>query len=215
MRGPMLDLIGYDRQYDAVATYLLGDVLVVEDLERALALWRETRTSKTIVTLEGEVIDPHGVVTGGSRESALAGVLEQKREIRELEAVMERLDADVEAALARHVAQEAGRRGSRSRCATRGRVALRADEMALLGQQKDLERLVEERRRLEARRAALAVQTVDLDAGPRGERGAARGGDDGARPTTERRWRMPSGARASCGCRPWRSPTRSIAGSPS
>ena len=55
-----------------VATYLLGDVLVVDDLERALSLWRETRTSKTIVTLEGEVIDPHGVVTGGSRESALA-----------------------------------------------------------------------------------------------------------------------------------------------
>ena len=38
----MLELIGYDRQYDEVAAYLLGDVLVVEDLERALALWRET-----------------------------------------------------------------------------------------------------------------------------------------------------------------------------
>jgi chromosome segregation protein len=46
VRGKMLDLISYDRKYDAVATYLLGDVLVVEDLERALALWRETRTTK-------------------------------------------------------------------------------------------------------------------------------------------------------------------------
>ena len=73
VRGPMLELIGYDRQYDEVAAYLLGDVLVVEDLERALALWRETRPTKTIVTLEGEVIDPHGVVTGGSRESARRG----------------------------------------------------------------------------------------------------------------------------------------------
>ena len=106
VRGPMLELIGYDRQYDDVAAYLLGDVLVVENLDRALALWRETRTEKTIVTLDGEVIDPQGVVTGGSRESALAGVLEQKREIRELEAVMERLDADVEAAMARHVARK-------------------------------------------------------------------------------------------------------------
>ena len=87
VRGPMLELIGYDRQYDEVASYLLGDVLVVEDLERALTLWRETHTTKTIVTLEGEVIDPKGVVTGGSRESALTGVLEQKREIRELEQV--------------------------------------------------------------------------------------------------------------------------------
>ena len=161
VRGPMLDLISYDRKYDAVATYLLGDVLVVEDLERALALWRETRTTKTIVTLEGEVIDPHGVVTGGSRESALAGVLEQKREIRELEAVMQRLDADVEAALGRHVAKKQAT-ADLGRARDEGALALRADEMALLGQEKDLERLVDERRRLEARRAALAVQTVDL-----------------------------------------------------
>jgi chromosome segregation protein len=161
VRGRMLDLIGYDQKYDAVATYLLGDVLVVEDLEKALALWRETRTDKTIVTLEGEVIDPHGVVTGGSRESALAGVLEQKREIRELEAVMERLDADVEAALARHVERKqlaADLTRSRDEAAA----ALRSDEMAQLGQRKDLERLVDERRRLESRRSALAGQATDL-----------------------------------------------------
>ena len=107
------------------------------------------------------MIDPHGVVTGGSRESALAGVLEQKREIRELEAVMQRLDADVEAALGRHVAKKQAT-ADLGRLRDEGAVALRADEMALLGQEKDLERLVEERRRLEARRAALAAQTVDL-----------------------------------------------------
>ena len=161
VRGPMLDLIGFDRQYGEVATYLLGDVLVVEDLERALALWRETKTNKTIVTLEGEVIDPHGVVTGGSRESALAGVLEQKREIRELEAVMERLDADVESSLARHVEKKQAA-ADLSRARDELGMTLRQDEMALLGQQKDLERLVDEARRLEARRTALASQTNDL-----------------------------------------------------
>jgi len=161
VRGPMLNLINYDRKYDAVATYLLGDVLVVEDLERALALWRETRTTKTIVTLDGEVIDPHGVVTGGSRESALAGVLEQKREIRELEAVMQRLDADVQAALARHVEKKQAA-ADLGRARDEGALALRSDEMELLGQEKDLQRLLEERRRLEGRRAALSVQTVDL-----------------------------------------------------
>jgi chromosome segregation protein len=161
VRGRMLDLIGYDRKYDAVATYLLGDVLVVEDLEKALTLWRETRTDKTIVTLEGEVIDPHGVVTGGSRESALAGVLEQKREIRELEAVMERLNADVEAALAKHVERKQSA-ADLTRSRDEAAAALRTDEMALLGQRKDLERLVDERRRLESRRAALAAQALDL-----------------------------------------------------
>ncbi|MFL5304625.1 MAG: chromosome segregation protein SMC [Polyangia bacterium] len=161
VRGRMLDLIGYDRKYDAVATYLLGDVLVVEDLEKALSLWRETRTDKTIVTLEGEVIDPHGVVTGGSRESAMAGVLEQKREIRELEAVMERLNADVESALAKHVERKQTA-ADLTRSRDEAAAALRTDEMSLLGQRKDLERLVDERRRLESRRAALAAQALDL-----------------------------------------------------
>ena len=96
VRGPMLELIGYDRSYHRVAVYLLGDVVVCEDLKTALRLWRQGQTDKTIVTLEGEVIDPHGVVTGGSRESAVAGILSQRREIRELEEVVARIESDLE-----------------------------------------------------------------------------------------------------------------------
>jgi len=161
VRGPMLDLIGYDRQYDAVADYLLGDVLVVEDLNKAIALWRETRTDKTIVTLEGEVVDPHGVVSGGSRESSV-GVLEQKREIRELEEVVARLDTDYQAALARHVA-------TKQQIVEVGRAledlgaAMRADEMSIVTQKKDLDRASDELRRLTARRSQLGAQSADLD----------------------------------------------------
>jgi chromosome segregation protein len=161
VRGPMLELIGYDRQYDEVATYLLGDVLVVEDLERALTLWRETHTTRTIVTLEGEVIDPKGVVTGGSRESALTGVLEQKREIRELEQVMARLDADLEAALARQIERKQSA-ADLSRALDEASAALRADEMALFGLQKDLDRAVQEGSAVEARRDQLAGQRAEI-----------------------------------------------------
>ena len=161
VRGPMLELIGYDRQYDEVAAYLLGDVLVVEDLERALALWRETHTTKTIVTLEGEVIDPQGVVTGGSRESALTGVLEQKREIRELEQVMERLNADLEAALARQIERKQSA-ADLSRALDEAAAALRTDEMALFGLKKDLDRAVQEGSACETRREQLARQSADL-----------------------------------------------------
>ena len=161
VRGPMLDLIGYDPQYNEIAAYLLGDVVVVEDLERALTLWRETRTEKTIVTLEGEVIDPHGVVTGGSRESALAGVLEQKREIRELEAVMERLDADVQSALSRQIERKQAA-ADLGRALDEAAAALRSDEMALFGRRKDLDRVGEELARLGGRRGELAAQTTEL-----------------------------------------------------
>jgi chromosome segregation protein len=174
VRGPMLELIGYDRQYDEVAAYLLGDVLVVEDLERALTLWRETQTSKTIVTLEGEVIDPKGVVTGGSRESALTGVLEQKREIRELEQVMERLDADLAAALARQIERKQAA-ADLSRAIDEAAAALRADEMTLFGMRKDLDRAVQEGSTCEARREQLAGQRAEL----------ARATDDNERRLTE------------------------------
>jgi chromosome segregation protein len=161
VRGPILELIGYDRQYDKVAAYLLGDVLVVENLQRAIELWRQTKTNKTIVTLEGEVVDPHGVVTGGSRESATAGVLEQKREIRELEEIVGRLDSDYQAALARHI-------DCKQQLADVGRAIeeltaqQRSDEVGIVSQQKDLDRATEETRRLTARRNQLAAQTEDL-----------------------------------------------------
>jgi chromosome segregation protein len=161
VRGPMLELIGYDRQYDEVAAYLLGDVLVVEDLERALALWRETHTTKTIVTLEGEVIDPQGVVTGGSRESALTGVLEQKREIRELEQVMERLDADLQSALSRQIERKQAA-ADLSRALEETAAALRTDEMSLFGLKKDLDRVVQEGSACERRREQLATQRAEI-----------------------------------------------------
>ncbi len=161
VRGPLLDLIGYDRQYDRIAAYLLGDVVVVENLRRALELWRETQTTKTIVTLDGEVIDPQGVVTGGARESASAGVLEQKREIRELEEVVAKLEADTEEALARHVSRKQ-ELAQVTEELERLSAELRADEMELFGQQKDLDRATEELRRFEARRAQLEGQAGDL-----------------------------------------------------
>jgi chromosome segregation protein len=161
VRGPILDLIGYDRQYDAVVTYLLGDVLVVEDLQKAITLWRETRTDKTIVTLEGEVVDPHGVVSGGSRESSV-GVLEQKREIRELEEVVARLEIDYQEALARHVATKQ-QIVEVTRSLEELGVAMRADEMSIVTQKKDLDRASDELRRLSARRGQLGAQLADLE----------------------------------------------------
>ncbi len=160
VRGPLLDLIGYDRQYDRVANYLLGDVLVVENLTRALELWGQTQTTKTIVTLDGEVIDPHGVVTGGSRESSV-GVLEQKREIRELEQIVAKLEIDYRDALGRHVATKQDL-ADVTRTIEELSTVLRADEVAMISQQKDLDRASDEVRRLEDRRRHLERDATDL-----------------------------------------------------
>ena len=155
VRGPMLELIGFDRHYDRIASYLLGDVIVVEDLRKALELWRHTKTQKTLVTLDGEVIDPHGVVTGGSRESAVAGVLSQKREMRELEEVVARLDLDYQATLDRHVGNKQALAETVS-ALDETVAAMRRDELELGANRKDADRLARERVQVEARRVQLA-----------------------------------------------------------
>ncbi len=164
VRGPILELIGYDRRYDKVATHLLGDVLVVENLHRALDLWRETKTDKTIVTLDGEVIDPQGVVTGGSRESAVAGILSQKREVRELEEVVAQLEKDYQAALGKHIAVKQALAEATAAQDSLNTIA-REEEVAEVSQRKDLERVSRERQQIEVRRLQLAHAERELREG--------------------------------------------------
>jgi chromosome segregation protein len=160
---PLLELIGYDREYHKVAAYLLGDVLVCDDLKQALALWRETHTDKTIVTLDGEVIDPHGVVTGGSREHAVAGILSQKREIRELEEVVARVEADLEAARGRQISLKQSLAIATAQLEAID-AEVREDDVARVGEQKDLDRARREAEQLGHRRNQLAGERNEIEA---------------------------------------------------
>ncbi|MCG5055726.1 MAG: chromosome segregation protein SMC [Myxococcales bacterium] len=161
IKGPLLELVGYDRQYDNVASYLLGDVLVVDSLDRALSLWRDQKTDHTLVTLEGEVIDPQGVVTGGAREAATSGILSQKREIRELEELVANIDRDFEAAMERHVALKQ----QLAEVVDRLQAVLAEDrelQMEKLAVGKDLDRIRRERDQFGARRRSLNASVEDL-----------------------------------------------------
>ncbi len=83
--APLLRLVRVKEGYRDVADYLLGDVSVVRDLESGLGLWRTNGFSHSLVTLDGEVIDPMGVVTGGSVESLQGGPISRRRRIKELQ----------------------------------------------------------------------------------------------------------------------------------
>jgi len=56
------NLVDFDAAYDEVFSYVLGDTLVVEDMETARDLMGEFR----LVTLEGELVEKSGAMTGGS-----------------------------------------------------------------------------------------------------------------------------------------------------
>ena len=155
VRGPMLELIGYDRSYHGWRSTCWATSSCARTSRPPCALWRQGQTDKTIVTLEGEVIDPHGVVTGGSRESAVAGILSQRREIRELEEVVARIESDLDASRGRQVTLKQALADAASLLAEIGAV-LRQDEVALVGVEKDVERARRDQMELQGRRGQLA-----------------------------------------------------------
>lgn len=94
--APLLEAVSVKEGYREVAEYLLGDVMVVRDLKAGLALWNRNGFVNTLVTLEGEVIDPMGVVTGGSSGSLEGSFLFQKRRMKELEALSSESEAELQ-----------------------------------------------------------------------------------------------------------------------
>jgi chromosome segregation protein len=93
--APIMDVISVKEGYRDVAEYLLSDVVVVRDLQAGLSLWNRNGYYSTLVTREGEVIDPMGVVTGGSGASLEANFLSQRRRIRDLRTILDELETQL------------------------------------------------------------------------------------------------------------------------
>ncbi len=78
-------LIDYDSKFQNAFEHLLGNVLIVETLDHAIALRRNHRVSCRLVTLDGEVVNAGGAMTGGRQQGAdNGGLVSRKNEIRKL-----------------------------------------------------------------------------------------------------------------------------------
>jgi len=76
-------LISFDPRYKNVFSNLLGRVAVMENLDAAIAAARKYRYGFRIVTLDGQVLNPGGSMTGGSA-SRSAGILSRANELERL-----------------------------------------------------------------------------------------------------------------------------------
>ena len=77
-------LVSYHPKFDRVIKGLLGGTVIVEDMDTAVSLARLTRYAFKIVTLEGDVINPQGSITGGSKKNDIANIFSHERELNEL-----------------------------------------------------------------------------------------------------------------------------------
>ncbi|HEY6997964.1 MAG TPA: chromosome segregation protein SMC [Candidatus Binatia bacterium] len=93
--APLMNVVSVKEGYRDVAEYLLSDVVVVRDLQSGLSLWNRNGYYSTLVTPDGEVIDPLGIVTGGSDVPLETGFLAQRRRIRDLKLIIAELEVQL------------------------------------------------------------------------------------------------------------------------
>jgi len=91
------ELITCDRKYEEIFAYLLGRTVVAEDMDAAIAMARKYQHKLKIVTLDGQVLNPGGSMTGGSA-SRTAGILSRQGELERLREQEAGLDEKLSAA---------------------------------------------------------------------------------------------------------------------
>ena len=82
--GIASDLVKYDKKYEGIILNLLGRTVIVENMDAGVALAKKNKYSFRIVTVEGDVINASGAITGGSVLQKTVNILGRSREIEDL-----------------------------------------------------------------------------------------------------------------------------------
>ena len=83
--GIAVELVAFDEKYRQIAGSLLGNVIVAETLEQANRIAARVQYRYRVVTLEGDVVNPGGSMTGGSQQKKTTSLLGRQRQIEEMD----------------------------------------------------------------------------------------------------------------------------------
>jgi chromosome segregation protein len=149
-----MDQVRVPEDFKDVADYLLGDVLLIPSLPRGISLWQQNGFRGTFVTPDGDIISPHGVLTGGNGANGATGLLRNRREIAELQAGLAELEALLKTAM-EHRKKAGSLILEWEEESRRLRAESHRTELDIAGKNKDLERFEDELGRLEQRIGVL------------------------------------------------------------
>jgi len=88
--GIASEIISYPSEYSKVIQSLLGSTVIVDNLENAVKIARDSGYSFKMVTLDGDVLSPQGSMSGGSKKSSESSLLGKENEIKNLEKNIEK-----------------------------------------------------------------------------------------------------------------------------
>lgn len=83
--GIAADKVSAEKRFDEIVDFLLGRVILADNMDNAVAMSKLDMRGMRIVTLDGEVISASGSITGGRYKNATANILGRKKEIEDLE----------------------------------------------------------------------------------------------------------------------------------
>ncbi|HEU4963053.1 MAG TPA: chromosome segregation protein SMC [Bacilli bacterium] len=93
--GIAANLVSTDSRFQTIVENLLGSVVVANTLADANALARLLQYRQRIVTLEGDVVNPGGSMSGGSVHKKGTSLLGRTREIEEMEAKLKQMEQKI------------------------------------------------------------------------------------------------------------------------
>lgn len=171
------DLVECDDVYRDIVRNLLGNICVVEDMDSAISIGRRFKNRFRIVTMDGQVINAGGSMTGGSNDRNI-GLLSRKGELENLRKEAAELEKKASAAMAEYEqlrqkanADESALLAAQSElvCVQEDRVKFEA-ELRMLSERRDaitadIESIENERKNSAGRIAALMQEKSEADAG--------------------------------------------------
>ena len=159
--SPLTRFVKVKEGFAPIAKFLIGDVGVVESWEEAHHWMKEDGGFGTLVTLEGDVLKRSGVMSGGSRDQGL-GLLERRREIRDLERRVKEAEEecrkayDEEECLQKEISEKESLLEER-------RKEIQGKEIEILHQERDLEGLKKEISQFQQRMEVLQFEGQELE----------------------------------------------------
>ncbi|GJL78550.1 MAG: chromosome partition protein Smc [Nitrospinaceae bacterium] len=159
--GKVVDVVECKEEYRSIIETLLGNVVMVKDLDTAFEMHENENFNSIAVTQNGEMVDAQGLVTGGAVQKNSSGLLTRKREIETLTETVYRLQDEMHAAenSIDHLKNSLSERKEQLASIEK---SVHENEIALNGEQKDLEQLAKEIERLEHKFSTLDYEKSNV-----------------------------------------------------
>ena len=94
--GIASDLIKFNKKYEQIILNLLGRTLIVDNMETAIKVSKQNGYSFRIITIQGDIINPSGAITGGSVAKKSFNILGRGKEIEKLEKEIKEIKQKIE-----------------------------------------------------------------------------------------------------------------------